>query len=99
MGRRGDASVNRLLCQGALGGGHRAGATRIAIDRLTVTDTQVTGALTLGEGAVAGNLALAGGGLDGTIALSPRGGGQGIAVDLKARNASFGGATYGPSPR
>ena len=71
----------------------RGGATQIAIDRLTVSDTAVTGSLTLGKDAVAGNIALAGGGLDGTILLSPRGGGQGLDVDLKARNASFGGAT------
>lgn len=69
------------------------GAARIAIDRLTVSNTGVAGALTLGRGAVAGNLALAGGGLDGTIALAGRGGGQGVDVDLRARNASFGGAT------
>jgi len=71
----------------------RGGPTRIAIDRLTVSNTQVTGALTLGSGAVAGDLALAGGGLDGTIAFAPRGGGQGLDVNLRARNASFGGAT------
>lgn len=71
----------------------RGGATRVEIERLTVTNTEVTGALTLGEGAVSGNLALAGGGLDGTILLAPRGGGQGVDLDLKARNASFGGAT------
>lgn len=71
----------------------RGGATRIDIDRLTVSSTRVTGALTLGSGAVAGNLALSGGGLDGTILLAPRGGGQGLDLDLTARNASFGGAT------
>ena len=71
----------------------RGGATQIAIERLTVSNTAVTGNLTLGKEAVAGNLALAGGGLDGTIVLAARGGGQGLDVDLKARNASFGGAT------
>ncbi len=71
----------------------RGGATRVDIESLKVSNTSVTGALTLGSGAVAGNLALAGGGLDGTILLSPRGGGQGLDVDLTARNASFGGAT------
>lgn len=69
------------------------GPTQVQIDRLTVSNTSVTGALTLGSGAVTGNLALAGGGLDGTIALAPRGGGQGLDLDLRARNASFGGAT------
>lgn len=71
----------------------RGGATRIDIQRLRVTNTNVTGALTLGSGAVAGNLALSGGGLDGTVRLAPRGGGQGVDVNLTARNASFGGAT------
>lgn len=71
----------------------RGGPTRIAIERMRVSNTDVTGNLTLGRGAVAGNLALAGGGLDGTIALSPRGGGQGLDVDIRARNASFGGVT------
>jgi translocation and assembly module TamB len=71
----------------------RSGPTRIAIEQMRVSNTNVTGALTLGSGAVAGNLVLAGGGLDGTIALTPRGGGQGLDVALQARNASFGGAT------
>lgn len=71
----------------------RGGATRIDIGAFKVSNTNVTGGLTLGRGAVSGNLALAGGGLDGTILLAPRGGGQGVDVDLTARNASFGGAT------
>ena len=71
----------------------RGGATRIAIERMRVSNTGVTGGLTLAQGAAAGNLALAGGGLDGTVRLAPRGGGQGLDVDLRARNASFGGAT------
>jgi translocation and assembly module TamB len=69
------------------------GPTRIAIERLTVSNTGVTGELVLGDGAVSGNLAVAGGGLDGTIALTPRGGGQGFVVDLTARDARFGGGT------
>lgn len=71
----------------------RGGATRVDIEALKVTNTNITGGLTLGSGAVSGNLALAGGGLDGTILLAPRGGGQGLDVNLAARNASFGGAT------
>lgn len=71
----------------------RGGATRIDIRALKVSDTNVTGGLTLGKGAVAGNLALSGGGLNGTIDLAPRGGGQGLDIALQARNASFGGAT------
>ncbi len=69
------------------------GPTRIAIQRLDVWRTSVTGALTLGDAGVSGNLVLAGGGLDGTVALMPRGGGQGFDVKLTAHNASFGGST------
>ena len=69
------------------------GPTRIDIEQLTVSDTQVRGALTLVDGGAQGSLALTGGGLDGTIDLAPRDGGQGLAVDLTARNARFGGAT------
>ena len=69
------------------------GATRIAIERLTLSDTAIRGDLTLAEAGIAGDLALSGGGLDGTIALAPRGGGQGFDLDLEARNAVFGGAT------
>ena len=77
----------------------RGGATRIDIEALKISNTAVTGALTLGSGAVSGNLALAGGGLDGTILLAARGGGQGLDVNLRARNASFGGATPIPIAR
>lgn len=69
------------------------GPTRIDIERLTVSNTQVSGGLTLADGGVAGTLALSGGGLDGTIALAPRGGGQGVELALTADNARFGGAT------
>lgn len=69
------------------------GPTRISIERLTVSDSQVRGDLALLDGGIAGDLALSGGGLDGTIALAPRGGGQGFDIDIRARNASFGGAT------
>ena len=79
---------------GVLGLVAPAGApVRIEIERLTVSDSRVTGNLTLLDGGIAGDLALSGGGLDGTIALAPRGGGQGFDIDVRARNASFGGAT------
>ena len=42
---------------------------------------------------IAGTLGLSGGGINGTIGLAPRGGGQGLAIALDARNARFGGAT------
>ena len=66
--------------------------TRIAIERLDVYRTSVTGAVTLGEAGVAGDLRLAGGGVDGTIGFRPQGAGViGFAIDLAARNAAFGG--------
>ena len=69
------------------------GPTSIAIERLDVWRTRVTGALTLGDGAASGTLLMTGGGLDGTVALAPRGGGQGFDVRLTAADASFGGTT------
>ncbi|HVR90894.1 MAG TPA: translocation/assembly module TamB domain-containing protein [Novosphingobium sp.] len=68
------------------------GPTRLAIERLEVWKTAVTGSLLLGRSAVTGSLALTGGGVDGAIRLAPRGGGQGFVVDLTAKNAQFGGA-------
>lgn len=65
----------------------------MAIRKLDVWKTSVTGDLTLEGGAAAGTLAVAGGGLDGTIALSPRAGGQAFDVKLAAREARFAGAT------
>lgn len=68
--------------------------TRIAINRLDVYRTTVTGAVTLGDEGVAGDLQLAGGGVNGTVNFRPQGAGViGFAVDLAARNASFGGDT------
>ncbi|MEX0341588.1 MAG: translocation/assembly module TamB domain-containing protein, partial [Erythrobacter sp.] len=69
------------------------GPTRIAIERMRVSDTAVTGGVTLVDGAVDGRLAFAGGGVDGTVALTPRAAGQGLDVGLAARNARFGGET------
>ncbi len=69
------------------------GPTRIDIARLTVSQTEVTGGLTLVDGGAKGQIGFAGGGLDGTVALAPRGGGQGVEVSLEARNARFGGST------
>ncbi|MBO6525756.1 translocation/assembly module TamB domain-containing protein [Erythrobacter sp.] len=69
------------------------GPTRIAIDRMRVSETGVTGSVAFVEGGAEGMLAFAGGGLDGTVALAPRGGGQGLDIALQARNARFGGET------
>ncbi|MFN3862994.1 MAG: translocation/assembly module TamB domain-containing protein [Erythrobacter sp.] len=69
-----------------------SGPTRIAIARLAIYRTTVTGGLVLGEAGISGDLALAGGGLDGTLALRPQGeGAMGFAVDVTARKAAFAG--------
>ncbi len=68
--------------------------TRIAIKRLQVYRTNVTGEVRLEDAGPAGDLRLAGGGINGTIGFRPQGAQvTGFAVDLTARNASFGGAT------
>ncbi len=68
--------------------------TRIAINRLDVYRTTITGDLVLQDAGVSGDLRLAGGGVNGTASFRPQTGGAiGFAVDLAARNASFGGAT------
>lgn len=69
------------------------GPTRITVERMTVWQTGVTGALSLGEGGATGALMLTGGGLDGTLQLAPRGPGQGFDLALTAERARFGGAT------
>jgi translocation and assembly module TamB len=68
--------------------------TRIAIEQLEIYRTNVTGEVVLEDAGVAGDLRLAGGGVNGTLAFRPQGGDAiGFAVDLVARNASFGGET------
>ncbi len=68
--------------------------TRVAINRLEVYRTTVTGEVILADAGPSGDLRLAGGGINGTVAFRPQpGGATGFAVDLAARNASFGGAT------
>jgi len=69
------------------------GPTRIAINRLDVARTSVTGTLTLADGAVDGALALTGGGVDGTVTLTPRTGGQAFDAALMVNNARFEGPT------
>jgi len=69
-----------------------AGPTRIAVEELNIFRTRLTGALELGEAGIDGKLAVAGGGINGTLGLAPvRGGAQGFTLDLKARQARFGG--------
>lgn len=68
------------------------GPSRIAIERLDVWKSTVSGTLTLvGDGAD-GRLVVNGGGLEGQIGLVARDGGQGFAIDFNANNASFGGS-------
>jgi len=69
----------------------KGGPTRLAIDRLDVWKTAVTGSLLLAREGLSGDLVLAGGGVDGTIALAPRSGGQGFTAKLAATDAHFGG--------
>ncbi|WP_170005556.1 translocation/assembly module TamB domain-containing protein [Pseudopontixanthobacter vadosimaris] len=66
---------------------------RIAVDRLQVSGTEVTGNLALQGSTARGRLAFAQGGVDGAILLTPRAGGQGFDVDLTVRDARFGGGT------
>lgn len=68
--------------------------TRVAINRLDVYRTTITGGVVLEDAGPSGDLRLAGGGVNGTLSFRPQGGGAtGFVVDLAARNASFGGAT------
>lgn len=69
------------------------GPTRIGIERFKVWQTNITGALRLGDAGVSGDLVLAGGGLLGNVRLDPRGGGQAVKALVTAGNARFGGAT------
>ncbi|MGB7373725.1 translocation/assembly module TamB domain-containing protein [Pontixanthobacter sp.] len=69
------------------------GPAQIAIDRLNVWNTAVTGNIALGEGGADGRLMLSGGGLDGRIGLAAREGGQAFAAQVTADNARFGGDT------
>lgn len=69
------------------------GPTRVAIDRLKVWETAVTGSVLLANGGVTGDIALAGGGLDGTVRIVPAGAGQQVDAQVAIRNAHFGGTT------
>jgi translocation and assembly module TamB len=68
--------------------------TRIAINRLTLERTEVTGEVLLGDDGVSGDLQLVGGGVRGTVGFRPDGG-EAIRfnADLAVRNAAFGGDT------
>lgn len=69
------------------------GDMRLAIERLDVAQSRISGALQFGEAGVSGDLGIAGGGLDGGIMLAPRAGGQGFALELSANQARLGSDT------
>lgn len=67
------------------------GRTRIAIDRLMVSDTRISGDLFAIPGGLSGNLAAKGGGLDGTIRFTPRADGQAVDGRAEVVSARFSG--------
>jgi translocation and assembly module TamB len=69
------------------------GNPRIAVTRLDVGQSRVSGNLELVNGGVDGGLILSRGGIDGRVGLAARPTGQAFDVQLMARDASFGGAT------
>ncbi|MDE1916092.1 MAG: translocation/assembly module TamB domain-containing protein [Sphingomonadales bacterium] len=73
--------------------GDSAGRTQLAIRRLTLSQTMLSGTLALTSGAAQGHVALSGGGVNGTLRLTSTDAGQGQGVDLALtlKNAHFGG--------
>ena len=70
----------------------QSGPSQIAIERLRIFRSEVTGTLLLGEQAISGDLDVRGGGLNGTLALLPGADGtQGFDLDLTSRGTRFGG--------
>jgi translocation and assembly module TamB len=69
------------------------GGSQLAIRRLTLSQTTLSGTLALGDAGAQGTVALSGGGVSGTLKLAPTQAGQGQGVDLAMtlRNARFGG--------
>jgi translocation and assembly module TamB len=67
------------------------GPVRIGIERFTVYQTNVTGAVEIARDGVTGRLALAGGGVTGTADLAPDGAGQALKAAITAKGARFGG--------
>ena len=65
----------------------------IAVRRMDVWQTSVSGEFVLLDDGVSGRLDLSGGGVRGDIVLRPEEGGQGFDVDLNVREASFAGET------
>ncbi|MDE2302571.1 MAG: translocation/assembly module TamB domain-containing protein [Sphingomonadales bacterium] len=77
----GDLSV--LVAQGA--------PTRIAVQRLRVSDTTLSGSMAIEDGGIAGRLSLAGGGVDGTLTLAPSQRGEALDLALGLADARFDG--------
>ncbi len=79
---------------GTLGLFARPGApVRLEVERMEVWKTAITGGMTIGKDGLNGKLALSGGGISGTVGLAPSGRSQGVAIELNASNARFGGET------
>lgn len=70
-----------------------SGESELRIERLSVSDTDLSGALRFVEAGVDGTIALTGGGLEGTIGLMPQSSRQGFTANLTARDARFEGTT------
>ena len=68
------------------------GPTRLDVRQFKVYETEITGGLDLASAGATGTLAITGGGIKGAVDLSPRDNGQGVAAQLTARQAEFGGA-------
>ena len=64
---------------------------RIVVRQFTISQTALTGSLSLADDGVAGALTLAGGGVAGSIKLAPRGGGETMDLALAMNDAHFGG--------
>ncbi|NBC36821.1 translocation/assembly module TamB [Novosphingobium sp. FSY-8] len=79
-----------MLARGGVADG-RTAPPRVEVRRLALSNTVVSGAVSLGQDGASGRLAVSGGGVSGTLDLTPQAGGngQGIDVRLEARNARF----------
>lgn len=67
------------------------GPVRLAIERFTVYQTEITGSVAIAKEGATGSLTLAGGGVKGTVDFAPEGAGQALKAVITARGARFGG--------
>ena len=78
----------------------QARRSRSQSTRFNVSDTDVTGKLAIADGTATAHFSWRMAGSTARLRLSPKGGAQGFTIALKARDASFGGATpLSHSPR